>query len=249
MNEPDPTANLDAAERQHLLHRIAKLDRARRRWKVLALASSPLLAVLLLLAGANAVTSLLALRDVARRERQAREDAQRQAEVALAEAQELMAVAHRGVHEVEAAKQAMEEDVPQGKPIALFLEVVEPEVKAGVAPRFRLMLKNTSEVAQKVLDIRERHDLQHTYYDLNVTKDGKPVSLPRAISDPGPVSEKDFLSLPPGGSVAFVLSSFPVSFKDLRPGDYQASVRFWQHPHESHKTAYDSPEVTFTVPK
>ena len=100
------------------------------------------------------------------------------------------------------------------------------------------------------MDIRDRrHDLQHTYYDLKVTRDGKPVDLPRAISDPGLIGDDDFVSLLPGGSVTFVLSNFPQPLEELPPGSYQASVRFWQDPYQSRETSYNSPEVTFTVRK
>ena len=62
-------------ERDHLLHRVEELDRSRRRWKVLALAGTPLLLLLFLLALGNAVSSTLALRDMAKQEREAREQA------------------------------------------------------------------------------------------------------------------------------------------------------------------------------
>ena len=79
--------NMDDAEREHLLGRIKDLERARRRWKVVALAT-PVLAVLFGIALANAITTSLTLKEVVQRERQAREDAQRAAEEALQQAAE-----------------------------------------------------------------------------------------------------------------------------------------------------------------
>src|SRR5262249_7996838 len=79
-------------ERHQLLGGIAELDRARRRWKVLALAGTPILFLLLLLAAANAVSSSLTLKEVVKRERQAQQDAQEMAERAAEEAE--MARAH-----------------------------------------------------------------------------------------------------------------------------------------------------------
>jgi hypothetical protein len=248
MNPPD----LDPAERHHLLRRIDELDRARRRWKVLALAGTPVLAVLLVLAVANAVSSSLTLRDVALRGRQARDDALRAAEEARDEAERSRAVAHQALQQAGAAlqgQQAAEPKAPHGKPIALSLEVVEREIRAGTAPKFRLTLKNTSEGAEKVLDVRSRAGLQDTYFDLEVTQDGKPVRVPRAISDPGPIDDKSFLSLPPGDSVTFVLSAFATALEELPPGSYQASVRFWQDPYQGRETSYKSPEATFSVRK
>jgi hypothetical protein len=82
-------------ERDHLLHRVEELDRDRRRWKLLALAGTPLLLLLFLLALANAVSSSLALREMAKREQvereramQAEREAMMQAEVALKNAEE-----------------------------------------------------------------------------------------------------------------------------------------------------------------
>jgi hypothetical protein len=78
---------MDDAEREHLLSRINELDRSRRRWRLVALAT-PVLAVLFGIALANAITTSLTLKEVVQRERQAREDAQRAAEEALQQAAE-----------------------------------------------------------------------------------------------------------------------------------------------------------------
>jgi hypothetical protein len=235
-------------ERDHLLARLDELDGARRRWKMLALAGTPILFLLLLLAVANAVSSSLTLRDVVKRERQAQQDAQEMAERAAAEAEMARAHAVEALRQAELAQRAAEEKVP-ARPLSLSLEVAEQEIKAGTIPTFRLTVKNASREPQKVLDIRERRDLQDTYYDLEITTDGKPVKLPRAISDPGPIANRDFLALPPQESITFVLKDFPVDLKELPPGSYQASVRFWQDPYQSSRTSYRSREATFTVLK
>src|SRR5690349_17227677 len=59
------------AERDHLLHRISDLERANRRWKWLALAGTPILALLLVMAMAFGTSSYLTLRDSVRREQHA----------------------------------------------------------------------------------------------------------------------------------------------------------------------------------
>src|SRR5690348_272100 len=56
------------AERDHLLQRLAEAERARRRWKWLALAGTPLLAALLAMMTAFGTSSYLLLRDALRRE-------------------------------------------------------------------------------------------------------------------------------------------------------------------------------------
>jgi S-formylglutathione hydrolase FrmB len=78
-------------ERDHLLNRIKELDRARRRWKWLALAGIPVLVVLCLIAAGNGISSYVLLRDRLARERQAAEDSRRAVEEALLRADEALA--------------------------------------------------------------------------------------------------------------------------------------------------------------
>jgi hypothetical protein len=141
-------------------------------------------------------------------------------------------------------------ECPAGaRDIVLSLEAIEPAIPPGTSPRFRLTLKNVSDHAFRILDAEKRTDLQHAYYRLAVAKDGKPVEVPTAISDPGPVSAADWLEVPAGETKTFVLASFPGRFETLPPGVYQASVDFWRDPFQSHATAYLSPPASFTVTK
>jgi hypothetical protein len=59
-------------ERDDLLRRLAESERARRRWKWLALAGTPALAVLLVMMSSFGTSSYLMLRDAIRREQEAR---------------------------------------------------------------------------------------------------------------------------------------------------------------------------------
>jgi hypothetical protein len=80
---------MNDAERDHLLHRMAQLERVNRRWKLLALAGTPLLALLLLVAAANGVACYVMFRDARQREQQARVEAEEtlvRAQQALVEA-------------------------------------------------------------------------------------------------------------------------------------------------------------------
>jgi hypothetical protein len=133
------------------------------------------------------------------------------------------------------------------RPVSLSLKAIRTEVKAGTRPAFQLSVKNVSGNTQKVLDIRKRHDLQDTYFDLDVLKDGKEVLMPRAISDPGDIEDQDWVSLPTGASVTFTLSSFAGAWERLPPGSDKARVRFWQNPSASHTTSFYSPEAEFGV--
>jgi hypothetical protein len=131
--------------------------------------------------------------------------------------------------------------------VVLTLKTVNETIPAGTQPAFRLTIEYVGMASEKVL--KPRGDLQDTYYDLEVTKDGKSLDLARSISDPGPVDAEDFLTLEPGKSVTFEFSRFAVAVHDLAPGKYQARIRFWQDPLQSHKTAVFSPAADFTVQK
>jgi hypothetical protein len=131
--------------------------------------------------------------------------------------------------------------------LSLKLEAAKETVAAGTEPVLRLTIENVGMVDEKIL--KPRADLQDTYYDLVVTKEGKPLELGRAISDPGPIPEESFLALKPGKKVTFEFSRYAVAVHSLPPGKYQAQIRLWQDPYKSHTTAIMSPATTFVVEK
>jgi hypothetical protein len=51
----------------------------------------------------------------------------------------------------------------------------------------------------RVLDVRQRRrsDLQDVYFELFILEERRLVDLPRAISDPGPISKADYAVLQP----------------------------------------------------
>jgi endonuclease/exonuclease/phosphatase (EEP) superfamily protein YafD len=67
---------VEDAERQHLLHELAASEKTRRRWRGLALALTPVLAVALVVALVNVFSLSLTLREVVKRERAQRERAE-----------------------------------------------------------------------------------------------------------------------------------------------------------------------------
>jgi hypothetical protein len=99
---------VDDAERQHLQLRLEESERARRRWKVVAVVGTPVLAALFGLALANAVTTSLTLKEVVQRERQTREDAQRATDEARQQAEQAEVAAVRALKQEEVARQALE---------------------------------------------------------------------------------------------------------------------------------------------
>lgn len=133
--------------------------------------------------------------------------------------------------------------------LSMSLVATEPIFSLGTVPRFRLTFTNISDHTCRILDAERRVDLQHTYFNLVILKEGKPVDVPRAISDPGPVSDSDWLEIPPGRTKTFSLTNFPDRFEALPIGVYVAYIDFWRDPYQSHATAYQSPRARFTITK
>ncbi len=65
------------AEREHLLRKLADSEKARRRWRGLAIVVTPVIAALLVLALVNVVSLSLTLRGMVKREQAQRERAER----------------------------------------------------------------------------------------------------------------------------------------------------------------------------
>ena len=139
-------------------------------------------------------------------------------------------------------------DKVRERPISISLEAVDKAIKKGTVPKFRLTIRNEGTAPERVIDLRSRRsDLQDTYYRLAITQDGKAVSLPRAISDPGPISDRDFLTVKPGEKVTFELTRFAIALEKLPPGKYEVRVRLWQDPRQSSKTGLLSPSAEFVI--
>jgi hypothetical protein len=148
------------------------------------------------------------------------------------------------------AATAMADDKePPKRPIRLLFKVARKTIKIGEVPRFKLTIRNEGDAPERIIDLSggRRNDLQDTYYDLEVTQGGKAVDIPRGISDPGPIGEKDFLKLKAGEKVTFELTRFAAALGRLPAGEYQARIRFWQDPGQPAKSAFFSPYAEFKV--
>jgi hypothetical protein len=129
--------------------------------------------------------------------------------------------------------------------LTLRLECVQTTIKAGTAPVLHLTVANDGAADERVLI--PRGDLQDTFYDLVLTKDGKWIDMPRMISDSGPITDDDFLTLKPGESVTFEFKRYAAGVYFLPAGSYQAQIRFWQNPRDPYTTTVLSPMVTITI--
>jgi hypothetical protein len=131
------------------------------------------------------------------------------------------------------------------------LEAINTIVPAGTVPRFRLTLRNRATTPLIVLDVRDgrRPDLQAVYFELEVLSAETVVDLPRAICDPGPVSDSDFFSIKAGQTEQLLLSESCLDFHQVKPGPYRARVLLWLDPYASAQTRCRSEDASFTVQK
>ena len=68
-----------------------------------------------------------------------------------------------------------------------------------------------------------RGDTPH-FVVMVVARDGPAVEVPVAISDPGPVDEKDYMELRPGESMTLANYGSPLALSKLPPGLYSVTV-------------------------
>lgn len=133
--------------------------------------------------------------------------------------------------------------------VTLSLAAEASQIKAGDKPQFSVAVSNRTDRSVRILDIRNgrRPDLQDSYFEVFVIQGARAVDVPIAISDPGPLSAADFLSLQPGERAEFRRISHKRVLEDLPPGAYEAFILFWQDPMASHTTRCRSTSVRFTV--
>jgi hypothetical protein len=136
------------------------------------------------------------------------------------------------------------DDTPPKRPLVLELEATSKSFAKGTVPTFKLKIKNEGKAVEKILKLRG--DLQDTYYDLEVTQNGKPVQVPRFISDPGLIGDSDYVTLKPGESVTFELKRFASAWESLPVGKFKAVVQFWP-PGEPGEKKFASPEALFEI--
>jgi hypothetical protein len=116
-----------------------------------------------------------------------------------------------------------------GAEIQVTLAPRSQAVKGGETPRFIVTVESAT--GQRVMKFAERSDLRDHYAELIDTRDGKPVEVPRVISDPGPTNDSDYVQLSPGQRVTFEHDGMPYILSRLPPASYSAVVKLridWQ---------------------
>jgi hypothetical protein len=131
------------------------------------------------------------------------------------------------------------------------LRVTPASFRRGTKPRFAVVLKNASEKPVPLLDVREgrRPDLAESYYEIIFEQNERALrSLPRAISDPGPVQASDFFALSPGTTIEMTLST-TADLSALAAGSYSPYVRITFDPFAEQNAKCSSARTSFTVTK
>ena len=116
-------------------------------------------------------------------------------------------------------------------------------VKRGIAPRFVVHAKAIGDPL-RIMKFGVRPDLRDNYAVIRVTRNGKAIDVPVAISDPGPTSDSDYVALQPRQSISFEHRGTPLLLSDLPPGEYVAKVKLqpdWRD------ASTDSNSVSFRV--
>ena len=115
-------------------------------------------------------------------------------------------------------------DVATAADIQVTLGPQRQTVKLGARPQFVVTVSPIT-TTQRIMKFAERSDLRHNYAELIVTENGKRVDVSRAISDPGPTSDGDYVQLNPGQRLEFKHDGMPYTLTELPPGNYSAVVR------------------------
>ena len=137
------------------------------------------------------------------------------------------------------------------RPVEISVATSTPKVRAGTRPAFSVTVTNNGHRSARVLDVRNgrRNDLQDTYYELFILQGGRVMDLPAVISDPGPISDADYVVVKPGERVDVRPLSYRRVTERLPPGEYSAFILFWRNPGEAHRSQCRSSEARFVVSK
>lgn len=133
----------------------------------------------------------------------------------------------------------------------MSLIATTPSVKVGAKPRFSARVRNGTGRAVRLLDIREgrRPDLQESYFELVVTRDGEVVDVPIVISDPGPIDDTDVFELTPGRELEVRDVKYTRDLSELPVGEYEAFVLFWRDTPTMGATRCRSASTRFVIGK
>lgn len=131
--------------------------------------------------------------------------------------------------------------------LLVMLSVNKQELQVGEKPEFSVKIKNQTGKSVKVLDVGERDDLRDAYSEIVIKPISNSSELWYMISDPGPITNEDFVILNEGESLNFETSDLQVDTGRLEPGVYNAYVVYTPDPNTAWDNKYKSNRVTFEV--
>jgi hypothetical protein len=108
--------------------------------------------------------------------------------------------------------------------LTVTLAPSEQTILQGETPRFTVTISATS--PNRVLNLAKRGDLRDNFAQLIVENALGPASVPRFISDPGPTSASDYITVDSGNSLTFSHNGFPFALSELLPDSYTVSVQY-----------------------
>jgi hypothetical protein len=154
-----------------------------------------------------------------------------------------------GLPSMLAAQGVLPASVETCRAIEVTLSTSTPRLTVGTRPQFSVVVTNRSGRSARVLDVRDgrRRDLQDAYFELVIVRDGRSVDLPIMISDPGPISNADYLVLNPDERLDVGELSYKRVAERLPAGEYTAFVLFWGDPYETPTSRCRSIEARFVV--
>jgi len=128
--------------------------------------------------------------------------------------------------------------------ISVSLSPSNQTVNRGESPKFIVEARAIGKPA-RIMKFASRPDLLDNYARIRITKGGKPIEIVPLVSEPGPVSESDYMLVPANQSISFPHRGTPFDLTKLPPGNYSASVTVW--PSVQDKSSFASNSVSFRV--
>lgn len=107
--------------------------------------------------------------------------------------------------------------------VVVTLSPPQQVVNSGEVPRFVVEARAVG-TSLRIIKFAVRPDLLDNYARIRVTRNGKEVAVPAAISDPGPTKDSDYELLQPNQRVSFEHRGTPFDLAELPPGEYSATV-------------------------
>lgn len=123
------------------------------------------------------------------------------------------------------------EDIKLETSLELSISVVCDEVKIGTQPRFLLKIMNNNNKGIKILNLETRKDLIDSKVNIVISYLEKDVPFHIDISDPGRITEKDYITLPSKEYITFSIDSYYKNFKFPESGQYKIKAEFYNFPY------------------